>query len=64
MVHILGLFCIFHRIQVLKDNTTMTKIHTCRDIPDELVDVLKKDGIAMVDCEFTGSVVSMRTGTW
>ena len=32
----------------------MTKIHTCRDIPDELVDVLKKDGIAMVDCEFTG----------
>ena len=32
----------------------MTKIHTWRDIPDELVDVLKKDGIAMVDCEFTG----------
>ena len=32
----------------------MTKIHTCRDIPDELVEVLKKDGIAMVDCEFTG----------
>ena len=32
----------------------MTKIHTCRDIPDELVEVLKTDGIAMVDCEFTG----------
>ena len=32
----------------------MTKIHTCRDIPEELIKVLKKDGIAMVDCEFTG----------
>ena len=32
----------------------MVKIHTCRDIPDELVKSLKKDGIAMVDCEFTG----------
>ena len=32
----------------------MAKIHTCRDIPDELVKSLKKDGIAMVDCEFTG----------
>ena len=29
-------------------------IHTCRDIPDELVKSLKKDGIAMVDSEFTG----------
>ena len=32
----------------------MVKIHTCRDIPDELVKSLKKDGIAMVDSEFTG----------
>ena len=32
----------------------MPKIHTCRDIPDELAKSLKKDGIAMVDCEFTG----------
>ena len=32
----------------------MPKIHTCRDIPDELVKSLKKDGITMVDCEFTG----------
>ena len=32
----------------------MVEIHTCRDIPDELVKSLKKDGIAMVDCEFTG----------
>ena len=32
----------------------MPKIYTCRDIPDELVKSLKKDGIAMVDCEFTG----------
>ncbi len=32
----------------------MPKIHTCRDVPDELVKSLKKDGIAMVDCEFTG----------
>ena len=29
-------------------------IHTCRDIPTELINTLKKDGIAMVDCEFTG----------
>ena len=29
-------------------------IHTCRDIPNELVKSLKKDGIAMVDSEFTG----------
>ena len=29
-------------------------IHTCRDIPDELVKSLRKDGIAMVDSEFTG----------
>ena len=32
----------------------MPKIHTCRDIPDEFVKSLKKDGIAMVDSEFTG----------
>ena len=32
----------------------MPKIHTCRDIPDELAKSLKKDGIAMIDCEFTG----------
>ena len=29
-------------------------IHTCKDIPDELVKSLTKDGIAMVDSEFTG----------
>ena len=29
-------------------------IHTCRDIPDELVKSLRKDCIAMVDSEFTG----------
>ena len=38
----------------------MTKIHTRRDIPDELVKVLKKDGIAMVDCEFTGLDVGIQ----
>ena len=32
----------------------MPKIYTCRDIPDELVKFLKKDGVAMIDCEFTG----------
>ena len=32
----------------------MVKIHTCRDIPDDLAQSLKKDGIAMIDCEFTG----------
>ena len=32
----------------------MPKIHTCRDIPNELVQSLKKEGVAMVDCEFTG----------
>ena len=32
----------------------MPKIHTCRDISNELVQSLKKEGIAMVDCEFTG----------
>ena len=32
----------------------MPKIHTCRDISNELVQSLKKDGIAMIDCEFTG----------
>ena len=32
----------------------MPKIHTCRDIPDELVKSLKTDGVAMIDCEFTG----------
>ena len=32
----------------------MPKIHTCRDIPEDLVESLKKDRIAMVDCEFTG----------
>ena len=32
----------------------MPKINTCRDIPDELVKSLRKDGIAMVDAEFTG----------
>ena len=32
----------------------MPKINTCRDIPNELVKCLKKDGIAMVDSEFTG----------
>ena len=38
----------------------MVKIHTCRDIPDELVKSLKKDGIAMTDCEFTGLDVGKR----
>ena len=37
-------------------------IHTCRDIPDELVKSLKKDGIAMIDSEFTGLDVGT-TGT-
>ena len=32
----------------------MPKIHTCRDIPTEFVKSVKKDGIAMVDSEFTG----------
>ena len=32
----------------------MPKIHTCRDIPIEIVKTLKKEGIAMVDSEFTG----------
>ena len=32
----------------------MPKIHTCRDIPAEFVQSVKKDGIAMVDSEFTG----------
>ena len=32
----------------------MLKIHTCRDIPTEFVKSVKKDGIAMVDSEFTG----------
>ena len=32
----------------------MPKINACRDIPDELVKSLRKDGIAMVDAEFTG----------
>ena len=32
----------------------MVKINTCRDIPDDLAQSLKKDGIAMIDCEFTG----------
>ena len=32
----------------------MPKIHTCRDIPNELVQSLKKEGVAMVACEFTG----------
>ena len=32
----------------------MPKIHTCRDISNELVQSLKKEGVAMVDCEFTG----------
>ena len=32
----------------------MPKIHTCRDIPDEIVKTLKKEGVAMVDSEFTG----------
>ena len=32
----------------------MPKIHTCRDIPTEFVESVKKDGIAMVDSEFTG----------
>ena len=32
----------------------MPKIHTCRDIPEEFIKTLKKDGIAMVDSEFTG----------
>ena len=32
----------------------MPKIHTCRDISEEFVKTLKKDGIAMVDSEFTG----------
>ena len=32
----------------------MPKIHTCRDIPAEFVKSVKKDGIAMVDSEFTG----------
>jgi len=27
----------------------MPKIHTCRDIPDEIVKALKKEGVAMVD---------------
>ena len=40
----------------------MVKIHTCRDIPDELVKSLKKDGIGMVDCEFTGLDVG-KSGT-
>ena len=40
----------------------MTKIHTCRDIPDELFKSLKKDGIAMIDCEFTGLDVG-KSGT-
>ena len=30
------------------------EIHVCKDIPDELVNSLKKDGMAMVDSEFTG----------
>ena len=37
-------------------------IHTCRDIPTELINTLKKDGIAMVDSEFTGLDVGS-TGT-
>jgi len=40
----------------------MVKIHTCRDISEELVKSLKKDGIAMVDCEFTGLDVG-KSGT-
>jgi ribonuclease D len=48
------LFCIFSRIQLYIDNTTMPKIYTCRDIPAELVQSLKADKIALVDSEFTG----------
>ena len=40
----------------------MPKIHTCRDVPDELVKSLKKDGIAMIDSEFTGLDIGT-TGT-
>ena len=38
----------------------MPKIHTCRDISNELVQSLKKEGIAMVDCEFTGLDVGFK----
>ncbi|SVC34435.1 uncharacterized protein METZ01_LOCUS287289, partial [marine metagenome] len=27
----------------------MVKIHTCRDIPDQLVKSLRNDGVAMID---------------
>ena len=37
----------------------MPKIHTCADLPEEVVKSLKTDGIACIDAEFTGLSIPM-----